>query len=95
MLRPFHVEQWVDQYDVSQTSRRNYFRSIRRCLIWARRQGRIDSNSIEGLDVPGAEAKDVYVPPDEFDRPLTFVRDSNFRDLLVTTHQTGYRPRSR
>lgn len=91
-LRPFHVEQWVDEYDVAQTTRRNYFRSIKRCLSWARRQGRIDIDPLEALDVPGAERKDVYVPPNEFEYLLTFVPDSRFRDLLVTTYQTGCRP---
>ena len=91
-LKPFHVEHWVDQYDVAQTTRRNYFRSIKRCLSWARRQGRIDSDPLEGLDVPGAERKDVYVPPEEFERLLTFVPDAGFRSLLVTTYQTGCRP---
>ncbi|MCA9078711.1 MAG: site-specific integrase [Planctomycetaceae bacterium] len=91
-FKPFHVEQWVDQYVVAQTTRRNYFRSIKRCLSWARRQGRIDINPLEALDVPGAEPKDVYVPPDEFEKLLTFVPDSRFRDLLVTTYQTGCRP---
>ncbi len=91
-LKPFHVEQWVDEFDVAQTTRRNYFRSIKRCLIWARRQGRIDCDPLEGLDVPGAERKDVYVPPDEFEQLMTFVPDPRFRDLLVTTYQTGCRP---
>ena len=86
-FKPFHVEQWVDQYVVAQTTRRNYFRSIKRCLSWARRQGRIDINPLEALDVPGAEPKDVYVPPDEFEKLLTFVPDSRFRrkTMSVTT----------
>lgn len=91
-LKPFHIEQWVDDYDVAQTSRRNYFRSIKRCLSWARRQGRIDCDPLEGLDVPGADRKEVFVPPDEFERLLTFVPDERFRDLLVTTYLTGCRP---
>ena len=91
-LRPFHVEEWVDEYDIAQTTRRNYFRSIKRCLSWARRQGRIDVDPLEGLDIPGAERRDVYVPPDEFEQLLTFVPDARFRDLLVTTYQTGCRP---
>ncbi len=91
-LKPFHVEQWVDQYDIAQTTRRNYFRSIKRCLTWAKRQGRIDSNPLEALDVPGAEHKDVYLSQGEFDRLLSFVSDPRVRDLLVTTYQTGCRP---
>ena len=91
-LKPFHVEEWVDAYDIAQTTRRNYFRSIKRCLSWAKRQGRIDANPLEALDVPGGERRDVYFPPEEFDRLLTFVPCERFRDLLVTTYQTGCRP---
>ena len=91
-LKPFHVEQWVDDYDIAQTTRRNYFRSIKRCLTWAKRQGRIDSNPLDALDIPGAERKDVYISPEEFERLLTFVPDAKFHDLLITTYQTGCRP---
>jgi integrase len=91
-LKPFHVEEWVDGYDIAQTTRRNYFRSIKRCLSWAKRQGRIDTNPLEALDIPGAERRDVYVPLDEFETLLTFVPCPRFRDLLVTTYQTGCRP---
>ena len=91
-LKPFHIEEWVDAYDIAQTTRRNYFRSIKRCMSWAKRQGRIDSNPIEPLDVPGAERRDVYVQLDEFENLLAFAPCSRFRDLLVTTYQTGCRP---
>lgn len=91
-LKPFHVEEWVEEYDIAQTTRRNYFRSIKRCLAWAKRQGRIDANPIEALDIPGAERREVFVPPEEFENLLTFVPDPRFRDLLVTTYQTGCRP---
>ena len=91
-LKPFHVEEWVDGYDIAQTTRRNYFRSIKRCLSWATRQGRIEKNPIEALDIPGAERRDVYVPLDEFETMLTFVPCPRFRDLLIATYQTGCRP---
>ena len=91
-LKPFHVEEWVDGYDIAQTTRRNYFRSIKRCLAWATRQGRIEKNPLEALDIPGAERKEVYVPLDEFEALLTFVPCPRFRDLLITTYQTGCRP---
>ena len=91
-LRPYHVEQWIDDYELSVTSRRNYLRSIKACLCWATKQGYIDKNPIDGLEVPAGERRDVYVPPDEFLRLLEFVPRSDFRDLLVTTYQTGCRP---
>lgn len=92
LLKPYHVEEWVDGYDIAQTTRRNYFRSIKRCLSWAKRQGRIEKNPLEALDIPGGERRDVYVPLEEFETLLTFVPCPRFRDLLVTTYQTGCRP---
>ncbi len=91
-LRPFHVEQWVDDYVLANTSRRNYCRSIKTCLRWAKKQGHIDWNPIEDMEVPGADSKEVYIPPDEFESLLGFVPDSRLRDLMVTTYHTGCRP---
>ena len=91
-LKPFHVEEWVDQYDIAKTTRRNYFRSIKRCLAWAKKQGRIDKNPLEGMDIPGAERREVYITPEEFETLLTHAPDPRFRDLLITTYQTGCRP---
>ncbi|TWU64513.1 Tyrosine recombinase XerD [Crateriforma conspicua] len=91
-LRPFHVERWVDSYELSTTSRRNYYRSIKRCLKWAVRQGYIEKNPLELLEVPSGESREIYVPPDEFKRMLEFVTNDDFRDLLVATYTTGCRP---
>jgi len=91
-LRPFHVEQWVDEYDIARTTRRNYFRSIKRCLSWARRQGRIDHDPLEALDLPGSDRREIYIPPEDFEGLLQFVPDSRLRELLVTTYDTGCRP---
>ncbi len=34
-IRPYHVQQWVDSYEeLSKTSRRNYVRSVKRCVKW-------------------------------------------------------------
>lgn len=55
-LKPFHVEEWMDDYDIAQTTQRNYFRSIKRCLAWATRQRRIEKNPLEALDIPGSRA---------------------------------------
>lgn len=61
-IRPFHVQTWVDSYpELKQTSRRNYVRSVKRCMKWARRQGYVDSDPIADMEVPGAEAR-VFDP---------------------------------
>ncbi|MCR9295427.1 MAG: tyrosine-type recombinase/integrase [bacterium] len=91
-LRPYHVDQWVDEYELSKTSKRNYFRSIKTCLNWALKQGFIESSPLDGLETPGADRKNVYLPPDGFAELLTHVHDDDFRDLLVATYHTGCRP---
>jgi integrase len=91
-LRPHHVEKWADQYDIKQTTRRNYLRAVKRCLKWAKSQGYIDTNPIENLEVPAAENKEVVVKPDDFVRLLTLIRDRSLHDLIVTAWETGCRP---
>ena len=57
-LRPFHVQQWVDERKgLKQTTKRNYLRTVKRCLSWAKQQGYIDVNPVEHLEVPGAERR--------------------------------------
>ena len=67
-------------------------RSIKTCLRWCCKQGHIDKNPLEHMDLPAADRKDIYVPPDEFERMLQHVRDDNLRDLFVTTYEVGCRP---
>lgn len=61
-------------------------------MKWALRQGYIERDPLELLEVPSGERREVYVPPEEFERLLTFVTDQNFKDLLITTYTTGCRP---
>jgi hypothetical protein len=41
-LKPFHVQQWIDAFEVSSGTKRNYARSIIRCLNWCEEQGLVD-----------------------------------------------------
>jgi integrase len=92
-LKPFHVQQWVDSYPaLTKTSQRNYIRSIKRCIAWARQQGYIDQNPLEFLEAPGAESKDVFVPPDEFEILLGFMKDDSMRQLCEVAYAIGCRP---
>ena len=91
-LRPFHAQQWADGYQVSVTTRRNYLRSIKTCLNWACKQGYIDKSPLEHLALPAATRKEVYCPPDEFERLLSFIKDDDVRDLFVVTYEVGCRP---
>jgi integrase len=91
-LRPFHVETWGDSYNFSVTSKRNYLRSIKRCMKWAKKQGYIDRNPIEDLEVPVAAHKEVAINKEEFACFLGFVRNQPFQDLVTVTWETGCRP---
>jgi integrase len=91
-LRPYHVETWVDGYELSKTSRRNYLRSVKRCLKWAKRQGYIDTNPIADLEVPVGDRKEVVISPEEFERMLSLVRNPDLADLMIVTWETGCRP---
>ena len=91
-LRPYHIEDWVNQFDFSVTSRRNYMRSAKRCYKWASRQGYIEKNTLEALEIPSAEAKEVLITPDDYEVLKSYIRNRNLLDLVEVTWATGCRP---
>lgn len=86
------VEDWVDAYKISVTSRRNYFRAIKKAMKWAKSRGMIRRNRIRNLEVPAGESREIIVTPEQYADILAFSRDAGFRDLVVTTWETGCRP---
>ncbi len=56
------------------------------------KQGYIDKDPIAGLEVPAGEARDVFVPKDQFEFLLSLTPDQNLRDLMEVTYETGCRP---
>ncbi|MGE0758373.1 MAG: tyrosine-type recombinase/integrase [Pirellulaceae bacterium] len=92
-IRPFHVQQWVDSYpDFAKTSRRNYVRTVKRCMRWAKQQGYIAENPIADMELPGGENREVFVTSDEFDQLCGYIRDETFLQLCRVTFETGCRP---
>ena len=91
-LKPFHVEEWVNSYELAVTSRRNYFRSVKRCYRWGKRQGYLSANPIADLEVPKAEQREVMLSQEEFSHLMQFARNPNLVDLLNVTWLTGCRP---
>jgi integrase len=91
-LRPHHVEKWAGLPHLAQTSRRNLMRAVKRSLKWAVSQGYIESSPIAYMEVPGGEARDVYVSPEQCNKLLDFVVDPAFADLLIITYECGWRP---
>jgi integrase len=93
MLRPFHVQQWVDGFGgLSSGSKRNYCRAVQRAMHWAEQQGYIDRSPVAHMEKPAAGKRDTVVTKDEFDRILAHTPDRPFRDLLIVTWETGCRP---
>jgi len=84
-LRPYHVQRWIDGMDVSSGTKRNYCRSIKRCLRWAKKLGYIDVNPIADMELPRGGKREKVVSEDEWNTILNCVSDRAFRDLLFVT----------
>ena len=91
-VRPFHVQEWVDGYKLSVTSRRNYLRTVKRCLAWATKQGYLEKNPVAGLEIPAAERKEVNLSDADIELLLANIKDETLRDLVTVTIETGCRP---
>jgi integrase/recombinase XerD len=93
-LRPHHVQKWVDNYPVSLKSGscRNLIQSVKRAMRWAAEQGYIDHSPIAHMKKPGCGRKEQVVTPEQFNALLARYDDQEFRDLLITTWETGCRP---
>jgi len=92
-LKPFHVQQWVDSYEaLSRTSKRNYVRTVKRCVKWAKQQGYTEQNPVEDLEAPGAESRDLTISTDDFRVLLTKIPDEAMRELCLVAFETGCRP---
>lgn len=92
-LKPYHVQEWVDSYPgLAVTTKRNYIRSVKRSLHWAKMLGHIDQNPIEYISAPTGQAKDVYISQQEFDQLLANTPDEELKKLMVVTYETGCRP---
>ena len=91
-LKPFDVEEWVNSYELSVTSRRNYFRSVKRCYRWGKKQGYLSSNPIADLEVPRAEEREVTLSQEQFDELMANVKNRCLADLMNVTWLTGCRP---
>ncbi len=92
-LTPHQVEEWVDSYEyLSVTSRRNYFRAVKRCLNWAKKQKHIKKDRLADLEVPSGEEKEICLEPHQFEKLVSCIHNSNLLDLVVVTWFSGCRP---
>ena len=91
-LRPYHIQRWIDDMDVSSGTKRNYCRSVKRCLRWVKQQGYIDRNPVADMEMPRGGKREKVVSDAEWSTLLGCVSDRAFRDLLIVTWETGCRP---
>ena len=92
-VRPYHVEQWTDDYpNHSITTRRNYFRAVKRCLRWAVQQGYLEKSPIAHMEVPAAGRRERFVSKEEFELYRSYARNEMLKALMDVTWETGCRP---
>ena len=92
-LRPYHVQQWLDSMaDLASGSHRNYCRSVKRAIRWAKRQGYVDVNPIADMEEPRCGRREQVIDETEFQRVLQLVPNEAFKELLLVTWETGCRP---
>jgi len=91
-LKKFHVQQWIDSYEVAGGTKRNYARSILRCMKWCEEEELIDKSPLCHFKKPAGGKREKVISQDEYELILSLVRNDSFRDLLIVTWDTGCRP---
>lgn len=92
-LKPHHVQRWIDGYaGIASGSKRNYCRSVVRCLNWAEEQGYVQRSPLAHFKKPPGGRREEVVPAETYARILELTKDQAFRDLLTVTWETGARP---
>jgi integrase len=93
LLKPFHVQQWVDSHaDWSGSHKRGCTIAVQRPLRWAEKIGHIDKSPIRHVDKPEAGKRQQVISQDEYEKTLGLMNDEQFKDLLVVSWETGCRP---
>jgi len=92
-LKPFHVQQWLDSMTgLASGSHRNYCRSIKRAVRWAKQQGYIDNNPIADMEEPQCGRRETVISQTDYEQILSLIPCDEFRNLLQVTWETGCRP---
>jgi integrase len=90
-LKPFHVQQWIDSYKLSSGSKRNFARSIVRCMNWCEEQGLIDKSPLRHFKKPRGGGREQVISPEEYAAILKAIKRQAFRDLVTFAWETGAR----
>ncbi|MFK7819505.1 MAG: tyrosine-type recombinase/integrase [Planctomycetaceae bacterium] len=91
-LRPYHIQNWIDQKDCSDGHKRGCVTAGMRAINWARKMGYVDVNPIEGMEKPSAGRREFVITENLFQQVMQLANDEPFRDLLTIAWETGARP---
>lgn len=88
-FKPFHIQQWIDGFKLSNGSKRNYARSIMRCMNWCEEQGFIEKNPIRHFKKPRQGKREQVISPGEFATIISTIKRQPLKDLCTFAWETG------
>ena len=65
-LKPFHVTRWIDTRNWNETTERNGRRVAHRVFSWAKEEGLIHANPLDGMKSPAAKTRTRALTSAEF-----------------------------
>lgn len=90
-LKPFHIQEWIDSFDLSSGSKRNYARAVTRCMNWCEEQGLIERSPLAHFKKPRGGKRDKVISADEYAAIRQQICNDDFRDLVMFIWETGAR----
>ena len=92
-LKPYHIDQWaVAHPDWSSGTVRNLWRAVQRLCRWGHRRGLIPELGILHQEKPRAGKREVVISPEQYAELLPFIRNAEFRAIVVIAWEAGARP---
>ena len=90
-LKPLHVQKWIDGMKVANGTKRNFARSIMRCMKWAEEQGYIEKSPLAHFKKPRGGVRQKLVSPENYRTILESIRRRPLKDLVTFAWETGAR----
>lgn len=90
-LKPHHVQTWIDPMKVASGTKRNFARSITRCMTWAAEQGYIEKSPLAFFKKPRGGVRQKLISPDDYRTILSSIRRQPLKDLVTFAWESGAR----
>jgi integrase len=92
-LRPLDVRRWLERHPRwNGTTQRQAITALQRAMNWAERMGYLDRSPLRSIEKPRANVRERTVSAEHYAQMLELTAGDAFRDLLVTSWETGCRP---